>query len=75
MTPEEFKATRKQMGKTQAEMAADLGVSQEMIAQIESGKKAIPPELLQKLGMGGLFSAETEATAAPPAATQLKPKP
>lgn len=57
MTAEEFKGTRKQMGKTQAQMAAYLGVSQEMVSQMETGARDIPAEILAKLGEVGMFAA------------------
>jgi len=57
MTADEFKNLRKQMGKTQSQMAQYLGVSQEMVSEIESGARAVPEEIAVKLGKSGIFSA------------------
>ena len=46
---ERIKAWRKQRGLSQAELAEKLGVSTQMISNLELGKKAIRPENLSKL--------------------------
>lgn len=52
MTGQELKARRKSLGKTQAELAAQLGVSQELIAEMETGVKPVLDWVTEKLGKG-----------------------
>jgi len=49
MTGDELKAKRKLMGMTQAEFAALLGVSQEMVSMMEKGTKQVPGDVVSKL--------------------------
>lgn len=42
MTKDEFKAARKSLGLTQAELAKALGKSSRMIVHYEAGKVAVP---------------------------------
>jgi len=52
---------RKQHKLSQAALAAQLGVTQTMISQIEKGRRPVPPELaitLEDLSGGALVSAE-----------------
>lgn len=44
MSPDEYKAERKQRGLTQAALAALLGVPQETISRRENGKQRISEE-------------------------------
>jgi len=52
MTGQEFKAYRDRLGYNQTTLAEMLGVSQEMISEIESGAKQCPPLLAKKLISG-----------------------
>jgi transcriptional regulator with XRE-family HTH domain len=49
LTAQEFLDRRKGLGLTQAQMAQRLGISQEMVSQIESGKKEVPISIAEKL--------------------------
>ena len=49
MTKEEFCTLRKRLGWSQAEMARRLGKVQQTIADVEQGKRSLPPAWLPKL--------------------------
>lgn len=49
MTSAEFKKARKAKKMTQAEFGDYLGVSQEMVSQIESGLRLVPESMAKKL--------------------------
>lgn len=57
MTGPELKAKRKMMKLTQAQFAAMLGVSQEMVSMMEEGEKAVPQSVADRVSgkTGGLF--------------------
>ena len=63
------KEARKRLGKTQEEMAALLSISRNYLALIESGKRAEPPDILQRAvtileqSAGELSAAEWKARA------------
>lgn len=52
MTGNELRIKRKSMGMTQAQFAQYLGVSQEMVSEMESGVKAVPNSVAKKLTVG-----------------------
>lgn len=52
MSGDEFKVYRTRLGYSQTALAEKLGVSQEMISEIESGAKQCPPMLAKKLISG-----------------------
>lgn len=43
MTPKQFKAARKKLGMTQAEIAAVIHVTERQISNYETGVYAVPP--------------------------------
>jgi transcriptional regulator with XRE-family HTH domain len=50
MLNESLKVLRTYLGKTQAELANDLGLSQSYLSEIESGDKDVTLEVLRKYG-------------------------
>ena len=50
MTGQELKRHRERLKMTQAQFAAHLGVSQEMVSMMETGAKSVPNEIATKLG-------------------------
>jgi DNA-binding transcriptional regulator YiaG len=56
MEPKEVKRIRKRLGRTQAELAQDLGVSRETVARWETGTRPVPgpaARLLERLQREG----------------------
>jgi DNA-binding XRE family transcriptional regulator len=46
---ESLRGARERLGWTQERLAVELDVSQSLIARVEAGQRALPPELAQKL--------------------------
>lgn len=54
MTPTEFRALRKSMALMQTDLAACMGVTNDTISAIETGRKGDPIPALYALAMRGL---------------------
>ena len=49
MTGQELKRHRERLKMTQAQFAAHLGVSQEMVSMMETGAKSVPSKIAESL--------------------------
>lgn len=72
MTPDELRAARKQLGLTQAQLAAELGVHQSTYAKWEAGTFRIAhPEIL-KLALNAVRSQRSNAQVDPERQSQQR---